>query len=173
MENDFGKKETERQSGRVSIWLIGFVILLIAAGFVLAQPLLAGFLEGGTANPQTVINSTTPAQALAAQPPSQPKQDVAAPTIPVSYQEVTVRALSTGSYDKEQVTVRKGTPVRFTFSAEQNAGCGRALYIPAFNVKLVSINGEAQNAVFTPTEVGTYAYRCGMNMFRGVLVVTD
>ncbi len=87
-------------------------------------------------------------------------------------QEVYVKALSTGRYDKAEVQVKAGVPVRFHFSADANAGCGRQLVIPDFGVRLVSQGGEEQVATFTPTKPGRYAYRCGMNMFRGVMVVS-
>jgi len=86
-------------------------------------------------------------------------------------QEVSVRALSTGYYDNEQIIVKKGVPVRFTFTADPLAGCGKYLEISEFNVKLVSKNGEAAVAEFTPEKSGTYYYHCGMWMFKGKLIV--
>lgn len=86
-------------------------------------------------------------------------------------QDVYVRALGTGTYDKEEITVKKGIPVRFHFTAESSAGCGKALVIPAFDVSLVSRNGEEVVTEFTPAEAGTYEYSCTMRMFRGRLVV--
>ncbi len=86
-------------------------------------------------------------------------------------QEVYVKALSTGVYDKQQITVKKGIPVRFHFSAEQGAGCGKVLVIRKFNVQLLSRNGEESFAEFTPTETGSFEYSCSMRMFRGTLNV--
>jgi plastocyanin domain-containing protein len=88
-------------------------------------------------------------------------------------QDIYIKALGTGAYDNPQVTVRKGIPVKLHFSAEASAGCGRALYLDGFNVQLVSRSGEEQMAEFTPEKEGTYAYHCGMNMFRGRMVVTS
>ncbi len=86
-------------------------------------------------------------------------------------QDVYVKALGTGFYDKQEVTVKKGVPVRFHFSAERNSGCGRYIIIDGFNKSAVSRNGEEQVMEFTPTKAGRYAYHCSMNMFRGTLVV--
>ncbi|MFH1200613.1 MAG: cupredoxin domain-containing protein [Candidatus Micrarchaeota archaeon] len=83
-------------------------------------------------------------------------------------QIVSIRALDTGAYDKQEVHVKAGIPVKFEFSADAGAGCGKLLVIPGFNVRLVSGGGETQSAQFTPQK-GVYAYRCGMNMFRGKL----
>ena len=87
-------------------------------------------------------------------------------------QEVYVKALGSGGYDKTQISVKKGIPVNFHFSADANTGCGRALIIDDFNVKLTSMNGEDQVAHFTPQQEGTFAYHCGMNMYRGQMTVT-
>lgn len=95
----------------------------------------------------------------------------AAPSAAPSAQDVYVKALSTGVYDNPHVTVTKGALVRFHFSAEKGAGCGKQLFIPDFGVQLSSANGEEAVAEFTPTSAGTFPFRCGMNMFRGTITV--
>jgi len=86
-------------------------------------------------------------------------------------QDVYVRALSSGTYDKEEVSVKKGIPVRFHFTADSGAGCGSYLSIPEFDVKLLSKNGQEDVAEFTPMKEGTYEYSCAMRMFIGRMVV--
>lgn len=89
-------------------------------------------------------------------------------------QEVRITALSSGVYDKAEVTVKKGVPVKLYFTAEQNAGCGKMMILDGFNIKLTSTNGQTVTAEFTPQEEGTYSYHCGMWMFVGKLrVVSD
>ncbi|MDP2718165.1 MAG: cupredoxin domain-containing protein, partial [Candidatus Micrarchaeota archaeon] len=85
-------------------------------------------------------------------------------------QDVFIRALPTGFYDQLEVTVKKGVPVRFHFTAEPGSGCGAQLIMDAFGVNLVS-RGQETVAEFTPTRAGTYPYHCSMNMFRGKMVV--
>ena len=87
-------------------------------------------------------------------------------------QEVAVRALASGGYDNPTVNVKAGSPVKFDFSADPNAGCGRQLIIDNVGVNLVSRNGETVSATFTPKSPGQYRFHCGMNMFRGVLVAS-
>lgn len=95
---------------------------------------------------------------------------IVTPTIaPGEVQIVDIKALGTGFYDKQEVRVKAGIPVKFRFSAEPNSGCGKQLVIPDYGVNLISRNGETLEATFTPQK-GTHAYRCGMNMFRGVLI---
>ena len=86
-------------------------------------------------------------------------------------QEIYLKALGSGTYDKQTLTVRKGLPVRLHFSAEPTAGCGKALLIKKFGVQLVSKNGEEQVATFTPQETGTFEYSCSMRMFVGKMTV--
>ncbi len=94
---------------------------------------------------------------------------VAVVTGPV--QDVYIKALSTGFYDKQEVTVKKGIPVRLHFSTDGRAGCGSVLFMEKFGVRLAPLNGQEAVAVFTPAEAGRFAYRCSMNMFRGTMVV--
>lgn len=96
--------------------------------------------------------------------PAQPAQ------INNGVQDVYIKALPTGSYDKPSVQVKAGVPVRFHFSADRNAGCGKLLLINEFGVRLTSYSGEESVAEFTPS-AGTYQYHCGMYMFVGKLVV--
>gem|GEM_PF-2325365 len=88
-----------------------------------------------------------------------------------SLQDVYIKALATGLYDKQSVTVKKGTPVRLHFSAEPGVGCGRVLIMRKFGVQLISQNGEEQTATFTPNETGTFEYSCSMRMIRGSMTV--
>ena len=88
-----------------------------------------------------------------------------------SLQIVSVRALTNGEYNKSNVTVKVGVPVKFEFTADSGAGCGAQLILDGANVQLVSRNGETVSAVFTPKTIGNYTYHCGMYMWRGVLHV--
>lgn len=97
--------------------------------------------------------------------------EITTATMMDSYQTVSLRAMGTGLYDHRVIEVKAGVPVRLTFTADQNAGCGRQLVIPDFGVQTTVAPGESQTVEFTPTTPGTYAYRCGMNMFRGTLIV--
>lgn len=87
-------------------------------------------------------------------------------------QEVYLKALSNGTYDKSEIVVRKGSPVKMHFTADPNAGCGRAMSIRGLNVSAISRNGEENVVTFTPKTEGTYAYNCPMGMWKsGRLVV--
>ncbi len=147
-------------SKTTALLMAGLFLAIVVGGYVVfgagANPAAAG--SGG------VQPAGQPAAGSAAQSGSQPAGSV---------QDVYIKALGTGSYDNPQVTVEKGVPVRLHFSAQADAGCGRAFYLDGFNVKLISYSGEEQVAEFTPQQEGTFAYHCGMNMFRGRMVVTS
>lgn len=97
--------------------------------------------------------------------------EVTVATMMNGYQVVSLNALSTGLYDHRVIEVKAGVPVRLTFTADQYAGCGRQLIIPDFGVQTIAQPGQSQTVEFTPTTPGQYPYRCGMNMFRGTLIV--
>jgi plastocyanin len=87
-------------------------------------------------------------------------------------QDVYIRAKNDGTYDKGEVTVKAGSPVRLHFTADPDAGCGRQMVIYGLNVKAISKSGEEDIVEFTPQKAGTYEYNCGMRMWRpGKLVV--
>ncbi|MBI2079715.1 cupredoxin domain-containing protein [Candidatus Micrarchaeota archaeon] len=82
-------------------------------------------------------------------------------------QKITIKALNTGYYDPQTITVKKGQPVELAFFADKGSGCGSVMFINEFNVRLK--NGE--KATFTPTQAGEYIYHCSMYMFAGKLLV--
>lgn len=109
--------------------------------------------------------------ASSARPPnavSAPTTNAAAPSASSGIQEVYLKALNSGLYDQQTLTVKANSPVRLHFSAEDYAGCGKVLIMRDFGVTLVSRNGEDQTAEFTPAP-GSYEYACSMRMFRGTL----
>ncbi len=83
-------------------------------------------------------------------------------------QDVYVKALggaNFGTYDNNQITVKKGVPVKLHFTAEPSAGCGQTLVVYGLNVRVTSRNGQEAVAEFTPKDAGTYEYSCSMHMF--------
>ena len=87
-------------------------------------------------------------------------------------QDIYIRSLSDGTYDKQEVTVQKGVPVRLHFTADPNAGCGRQMVINGLNIKALSQNGEEDIVEFIPQQSGTFEYNCPMGMWKpGKLIV--
>ena len=89
-------------------------------------------------------------------------------------QDIYIKALSDGTYDKSELTVKKGVPVRLHFTADPNAGCGRQMVIYSLNIRATSTNGEESIVEFIPQQEGTYDISCGMRMWGPAkLVVTS
>ncbi len=149
-----------------AFWIVIGVVAVLAIG---------GFFALGSGSDEGANLAKANSNALAAQNPSgnvQVGQGAQEPPVPsAAVQDVYMRALSTGAYDKGAVTVQKGIPVRLHFSADRNAGCGKVLVMRNFNVRLTSLNGEEKVAEFTPQEAGNYEYACTMRMFRGTMQV--
>ena len=138
------------------------IMIAIMLAAVLSLGALAIALQAGTGTaantPETgCVGNTSPENCNSGQG-----------TVSGETQNISIHALSSGRYDLLEVHVKAGKPVKLAFSAEPSAGCGIQLVMPAFGINLVSRNGETVTAEFTPQK-GNYAYRCGMNMFRGVL----
>jgi Cupredoxin-like domain len=151
-----------------ALGLAGLMLAIMIGGYVVLrapQAPQSSMPEGtagtiGIANPQ----GTADLQGNA----TQVSQDTGAQAV----QDIYIRALSSGSYDTQQVTVKAGVPVRLHFTADPNAGCGRQMLIYGLDVRVVSKSGEEDIAEFTPQQPGTYEYNCGMRMWRpGTLVV--
>jgi heme/copper-type cytochrome/quinol oxidase subunit 2 len=87
-------------------------------------------------------------------------------------QDIYIRALADGTYDKQEVSVKRGVPVRLHFTADPNAGCGRQMVLYGLNVNAISKSGEENVVEFTPNDAGTFEYNCGMRMWKpGKLIV--
>ncbi len=131
-----------------------FVFLGLMAALVIAGVLVfgTGSVQTGNNNNQPGSTQVTGSDNRAPSPTGQGVQDV-------------YLTLSGGRYDKDQITVKKGIPVRLHFTAI-NAGCGSQLVLYGLNVRVVSRNQEA-TVEFTPQQEGTYEYNCGMRMFKG------
>ncbi|MBI5176910.1 hypothetical protein HY995_02355 [Candidatus Micrarchaeota archaeon] len=144
------------------ILVIGTIAFLAIGGMLLISQTASA---GGVAAQQYQYQAYAPAPSYA-EAPGGPQRQVA---ITGGVQEVSLRALGTGTYDRREIRVKAGIPVRLSFSADPYSGCGRALMIPDYGVRLISRNGETQTAEFTPT-AGVHEYSCSMRMFRGRLI---
>jgi len=146
--------------------LVGLLLAIMVGGYIVfgtgPNQQVPGCLQAGTCmKPSNVQGAPT---ATSSQP------NVPAPS--GSVQEVYLKATGSG-YDKSEITVKKGIPVRLHFTAE-NAGCGSYLKIYGLNdVHALSQNGQEAIVDFTPTQEGTYQYSCGMRMYPpGNFIVT-
>jgi len=75
---------------------------------------------------------------------------------------------SSGSFAPSQLIAEAGKPVEITFG--QGSGCLAEVVFPELNIRQ-SLEGGPVTVKLPALEPGTYAFACGMDMQRGVLVV--
>lgn len=73
-------------------------------------------------------------------------------------------------YHPDSVEARAGEPVTLVFTRTTEAGCGDELVIAAEDIRRDLPVGEAVEVTFTPG-AGEVTFACGMDMYRGTVVV--
>lgn len=86
------------------------------------------------------------------------------------YQYVDINAQINGYFPNE-VTVKKGIPVRMKFITNKTYGCSRGIVIPSLGLRDVLPETGEQVYEFTPTQEGMIPYSCGMGMYKGKIIV--
>ncbi|HXT63226.1 MAG TPA: redoxin domain-containing protein [Pyrinomonadaceae bacterium] len=74
-------------------------------------------------------------------------------------------------YQPSAVRLRKGVPARLTFIRTAEQSCGTEIAIPAYGINRPLPLNVPVVIRFTPRKAGRFKFTCGMDMFRGVLVV--
>ena len=81
--------------------------------------------------------------------------------------DVTVR----GGYQPAAITVRAGRPVRLNFTRRESTPCGEEVVLPEFGKRAHLPENRTVSVEVVPREPGEYEFTCGMNMYRGKLIV--
>lgn len=76
-----------------------------------------------------------------------------------------------GEYQPAQVTVRAGRPVELTFVRKEKGGCGGVVQFPSLRLKRTLNPGQKSVVTFTPRKAGKVPFTCGMEMYKGELIV--
>src|ERR1041385_6896897 len=74
-------------------------------------------------------------------------------------------------YQPASVMLRLGVPAELTFVRTVEETCGREIVIPAYGINRPLPLNTPVAVTFTPKRPGRFKFSCGMNMFRGALVV--
>ena len=75
-------------------------------------------------------------------------------------------------YSAERIALKAGVPARLVFTRTAEGGCTHQVQVPAFGIEATDLPvGEPVAVEFTPEESGEFAFACGMDMARGMLVV--
>jgi plastocyanin domain-containing protein len=76
-------------------------------------------------------------------------------------------------YAPASVSVRKGQTVRLVFYRANSYNCGDEVVFPALNIKRKIPVRTPVSVTFTPRRAGEISFACGMDMYRGKILVTN
>lgn len=74
-------------------------------------------------------------------------------------------------YRPTSIRLKRGVPARLTFIRKVAEGCGTEIVIPAYGINRPLPVNIPVVVSFTPNRSGRFKLTCGMDMFRGSLVV--
>src|SRR5256885_13432522 len=74
-------------------------------------------------------------------------------------------------YRPSAIKLRRGVPARLTFIRKATDSCGTEVVIPAYKINRALPLNATVLVEFTPNRSGRFKFTCGMNMFRGAIVV--
>jgi plastocyanin domain-containing protein len=81
--------------------------------------------------------------------------------------DVTVK----GGYQPASIVVEAGRPVRLNFTRREASLCGEEVVLPEFGRRAHLPEDKTVAVEVTPPRPGEYEFTCGMNMYRGRLIV--
>jgi plastocyanin domain-containing protein len=79
--------------------------------------------------------------------------------------------VSDRGFQPAKIRLRAGTPARITFVRTTDKACGAEVMFPSLNIKRPLPVNEPIVIEFTPTKSEELAFTCGMDMWRGTVVV--
>ena len=81
--------------------------------------------------------------------------------------DVTVK----GGYQPSTIIARAGERLRLNFTRREASLCGEEVVIPDFGKRAHLPENKSVTVEVTPDKPGEYEFTCGMNMYRGKLIV--
>jgi RND family efflux transporter MFP subunit len=133
----------------------GDVVVIEGTFFVRAERERLGLRPAATATAATGMSGTPPASSGSG-------------TASVQSAKIVVNEQG---FEPAKVALRAGMPARLTFVRTTDKTCGTEVVFPSLNIKRALPLNEPVAIEFTPAKSGEVAFACGMNMFRGTVVV--
>ena len=81
--------------------------------------------------------------------------------------DVTVK----GGYQPASIVVESGRPLRLNFTRREASLCGEEVVLPDFGRRAHLPENHTVAVEILPREPGEYEFTCGMNMYKGRLIV--
>jgi len=85
-------------------------------------------------------------------------------------QRRTIKVTDEG-YQPSAITLRRKIPARLTFIRNVETSCGTEIVIPAYAIRRDLPLNTRVTVTFTPNRLGRLKFTCGMDMFRGSILV--
>ena len=76
-----------------------------------------------------------------------------------------------GGYQPASIVAKAGRPLRLNFTRRESTMCGEEIVLPEFGKRAHLPEGQPVVIEITPGAPGVYEYTCGMNMYKGKLIV--
>ncbi|MBV8858943.1 MAG: cupredoxin domain-containing protein [Acidobacteria bacterium] len=76
-----------------------------------------------------------------------------------------------GGYQPAAIVVEAGRPVRLNFTRREASLCGEEVVLPEFGRRAHLPEDKTVPVEVTPEKPGEYEFTCGMNMYKGRLIV--
>ena len=83
--------------------------------------------------------------------------------------DVTVK----GGYQPSSIIVKAGQPLRLNFTRRESTLCGEEVVLPEFGKRAHLPENRTVAVEVMPERPGEYEFTCGMNMYRGKLIVEE
>lgn len=96
-------------------------------------------------------------------------ESVSARTSASGVQEIDVTVK--GGYQPSTIIAKAGERLRLNFTRREASLCGEEVVIPDFGKRAHLPENKSVTVEVTPDRPGEYEFTCGMNMYRGKLIV--
>jgi len=83
--------------------------------------------------------------------------------------DVTVK----GGYQPSSIIVKAGQPLRLNFTRRESTPCGEEVVLPEFGKRAHLPENRTVSLEVVPDKPGEYEFTCGMNMYKGKLIVEE
>lgn len=137
--------------------LSGGLVLIALFLFLYSSDLVK--IPGESEAAQTQENTTTTT-------PKQTELDITKETNP----KIEMMVTPTG-YTPNVIKVKKGVPVELNITNPGDNSCFSTFMMPDFDLNNVNLKAGTTKLTFTPDKEGEYTFNCGMNMFKGTVIV--
>ena len=89
----------------------------------------------------------------------------------VMVKEEKVDILVDGGYKPSVIKIKKGQNITLSLLRKDSSSCLEEFILPDFKIKKYLPLNQKVEIEITPNKTGEYTFHCGMNMFKGKIIV--